>query len=300
MNSASDEIHVTVPRQRAALVLADVDGDLDALTEPHACELGLGDVGAHVDRLEIRDLVERLPRLDELARPCVGRQHGARDRIDDGALADALAELRDLRLGGGHLLTRGVLLRARGVDLLRAGGNLPVLRLDLLAERPDVPLRLIELRRGRGLLRVEALHALVGALGDLVLRRERRALRDGRVALGAKRLDLLLDLGYPRSVGRLLRGRLIALQLELGPVDRADRRAGGKSDAFVDVERQDLAARLGGDDDFRRFDVSVRIGLLGAGASGRKRQHEYQGAHQRTSNPSVVRKRARACARSTR
>ena len=108
----------------------------------------------------------------------------------------------------GDLRGCGLALRAGCVHLLGVRANLTVLRfdllllrLDLLLEHTRVPLGLIELLRGCGLLRVEALRALVGATGDVPLCFERGALCLGGISLchrdislGLQDVDLLSDL----------------------------------------------------------------------------------------------------------
>ena len=65
---------------------------------------------------------------------------------------------------------------------------------------------------------------------------------------------------------------------------------------LIRIEPEQLSVRLGGDDDFRRLEVAVGIGLILIPASreeeerGQRRQDAIKaGRHQRSSKPMVVR-----------
>src|SRR5262249_55266569 len=156
--------------------VAGVERDLHRRAEPDAREIRFPDVRADVDAAQVRNRVERLPALHDLAFLGVGDEHGPLDRIPNLTLAHALADDRGLRVGRRDLADAGLALRARRFDLLRLRRDLMILRGDLiglggdlLREHADVALRLIELLRGRRLLAEQPFGPLVGALRDLVL-----------------------------------------------------------------------------------------------------------------------------------
>ena len=256
--------------------MADLDGR----------ELRLCHVGAHVDRVEVGDLVERLARLHHLAGSRVGREHRAGDRVRHLAFSNPLAGLRDLRFGPFHLFARGLALRLDGFDLLRLRHDLPLLRLDLLVLRfdligqdPVVLLRLVQLLRGRRLLGKQPLGALVSSPGDLLLCDQRAALsvrgialRRGSAALRPKDVDLLTDLVDTRRAGRALGRELIALERQLRRIDRAHDRLSLEFLPFSDSQRKDAPACLRADDDLGGFDVAIGVWLRRAGAPRRRHQ----------------------------
>jgi hypothetical protein len=117
----------------------------DRLPQAERRELRLRDVGAQLQRVECRDAEERLAGGHQLARPDVGREHGARDRALDAALAQPLLDLRETGVRGGDLL-RGRLALRRGRRALRA-------------QHAHVALRLVQLLGGGRPLGGESLRA---------------------------------------------------------------------------------------------------------------------------------------------
>ena len=244
MNSACDEIHETTPCSAWRCAPAST---VTVALWPRRMRASCGSVTyarTSTDD-EVGDPVERLPRLHHLAGARVRREHGARDRVLHVRLSQTLGDLVDLRVDGGHLRMDRLRLRPRGLnlrglsrDLTLVRFNLLVLRHDLIGERALLALGLIELlRRGR-LLREQPVGPIVGALGDLVLRGQRRALRPRGVALRDRRAPLRLENGdlLPDFVDAR-RGRRRAAQTPdrarapLRRIDRADRRAGARASA---------------------------------------------------------------------
>jgi hypothetical protein len=152
-------------------------------------------------------------------------------------------------------------------DLPRLRQDLLILRFNLVLDNAEVSLRLVELLGGCGLLREQPLGALVGATRDLELRledrplrRRRPLLRDGSFALGLEHLNLPRHLVHPRRDRFTLGAQLIALQAQVGGIDRADHGAAGQALPLLGGEGGDLPRCLGRDDNLRRLDVAVRVG----------------------------------------
>ena len=247
----------------------------------HRRELRLGDVGAHVHGVEIRDLVERLARLHDLARLRVGDEHRAGARVRD--LRSCGCDRRPARPARRRTTTcvsavcccacAAAICRGLRGDLPRLRLDLLVLRLELVLQHANLALGLIELLRGGRLLREQPLRALVRAPGDLELRLQGAALGDGGVALrlrrGALRLEHRNLLGHfadARRGGGALRRRLVALERELRRSRPSPTTAPAASvcpSSTVKVVSWPPASRR--HDHLGRFDVAVGVGRLRRG-----------------------------------
>ena len=141
-----------------------------------------------------------------------------------------------------------------GSDVLAHVLPLCLRRLYLRNENPVIPLGLIELRRGGGALREQP-------PGSFVI-----APRDS--ALNLEHVDVLGCFAESRANSFALREHLLNLERGLRAVDQTNGRIGRESHSLDGSEPLQLPARLGGNDNFFRLEVSIGIRLFLTSASG--------------------------------